>query len=500
MQKHSGIILREFTGIHAGPTEENSYEANLQECLTAKAGASAGADMVAAGHAARGAAECYRRLGRLSEAANEYQSAAQSFRMAGNPRGLAWTLYTYSNLLRQQSDFMAAFNALSESQILAASCNDPYLAAYIIAGVAETNRIVGNYPIAEQQHLKAFGLFRQMEDRRGIVWALEGIGQILKNTGRIGAALNHFAEAKKLATEANDLRGLAYALKCHAECLVRLGHHDTAMEESLLAVQLFDNIGLKIGFAYALKSVGDICHASGNHADALIKYRAAAQVFSRSQDARGFAYALNGIGSVLSETGCSEDAGICFTHAVNYFKNTGLGFGQSQSSARLARLVGRRQLNSRLVQEIMAAGTDGSLPMPSMVNDESSQLPECRELVQAGWGLLNQYCRRGIRYKQEEKAKVWEGAEHADCSSFVQHALIAAGYDFARSGRLTTNRMQRDVHWRACFQEVADRECKPGDIILQDGKHMGIFTGFRNQNPAGFQMGVTSKASELDWG
>jgi tetratricopeptide (TPR) repeat protein len=400
MQKNSGIILREFTGIHTGPTEENSYEANLQECLTAKAGASAGADMVAVGHAARGAAECYRRLGRLSEAANEYQSAAQSFRMAGNPRGLAWTLYTYSNLLRQQSDFMAAFNALSESQILAASCNDPYLAAYIIAGVAETNRIVGNYPIAEQQHLKAFGVFRQMED----------------------------------------------------------------------------------------------------HADALIKYRAAAQVFSRSQDARGFAYALNGIGSVLSETGCSEDAGICFTHAVNYFKNTGLGFGQSQSSARLARLVGRRQLNSRLVQEIMAAGTDGSLPMPSMVNEESSQLPECRELVQAGWGLLNQYRRRGIRYKREEKAKVWEGAEHADCSSFVQHALIAAGYDFARSGRLTTNRMQRDVHWRACFQEVADRECKPGDIILQDGKHMGIFTGFRNQNPAGFQMGVTSKASELDWG
>ena len=99
-----------------------------------------------------------------------------------------------------------------------------------------------------------------------------------------------------------------------------------------------------------------------------------------------------------------------------------------------------------------------------------------------------------------EEAKVWEGSNHADCSSFVQHALIEAGYGFARSGRLTTARLQRGVFWSECFREVPRFECKPGDIILQGGLHMGILTGFRNEKPTGLQMGVTSRASELLWG
>jgi tetratricopeptide (TPR) repeat protein len=310
--------------------------------------------------------------------------------------------------------------------------------------------------------------------------------------------LQHFAEAKKLATAAKDLRGLAYGLKCHAECLSLLGHR-AAIDESLTAVQIFENIGLKIGLAYALKSSGDIYRRNRDYAAALGSYRNAAQVFSKCNDARGLAYAMNGIGSALSEMGSAEDAGICFAHAICYFNSTGLGFGSGQSFARLSRLVQQQQLNSGCVCELLKIGHEGHLPLPGIVTQDSSTLPERRELALAGWRLLNHYRRRGVRYLRAERAKVWEGSEHADCSSFVQHALIEAGYDFARSGRLTTARLQHDAFWSDCFREVPRIESRPGDIILQGGLHMGILTGFTAERPTGFQMGMTSRASELDW-
>lgn len=78
--KPGGISLREYAGIGDGPTEELSFSANLLTCLAAKDLATADSDERAAAHAARGAAECYRRLGQLARADSEYAFAAATFR------------------------------------------------------------------------------------------------------------------------------------------------------------------------------------------------------------------------------------------------------------------------------------------------------------------------------------------------------------------------------------------------------------------------------------
>jgi len=501
MHKSAGIILREFIGIRGGPSEENSYESNLRECLTAKRRANEEADLVGAGHAARGTAECYRRLGQLNEAAEEYESATNYFRLASDQKGLAWTLLAYSNLLRQSSRYAAAFNGLSEALTLAKTCRDLGLMAYIVAGIGETTRVVGNYRRAHRQHASAYEMFRSLDDSRGMIWALEGIGQMFKNAGRLCEAQERFDEAKKLAMNANDSRGLGYALKCRAECLSGFGHHRSAVEEASLAVQIFENIGLKVGLGYALKSLGDIFRANHDYIGALLNYRKAAQVFSKINDARGLAYTFNGLGALLSETDGAKNAGVCFVHAANYFRATGLSFGQTQGMSGLLRLTQRQGLNAKQLREVFQSGLEGQLPLPSVLLETSGVLPPERcELVQAGWRLLSQYRRSGVRYLRAEKAKVWNGANQADCSSFVQHTLIEAGYGFARLGRLTTARLNHDSFWSQCFQELSQNECKPGDIILQGGKHMGIFTGVRSGQLTGFQMGVASKASELVWG
>jgi len=500
MQRNA-IILRELTGIRGRPAEEASYEANLRECLFAKRCASAEADLTGAGHAARGAAECYRRLGRHDEATHEYRAATELFRNAGDARGLAWTLLSFSNLLRQKSQFRASLETLSECMRQSRSCRDAGLVAYVLASTAETTRILGNYRLAKRQHLAAYDIFRSLDDSRGIVWALEGIGQMLKNTGRLREALEHFTEAKKIAAAANDLRGLAYALKCHAESLSGLGHPQSAVEEAMLAVQIFESIGLKVGLGYGLKSLADILRAGGQNEAALESYRRAAEVFSQANDGRGLAYTFNGIGFLLGGLGAADSAAACFGHAASYFKDSELCFGQTQNGTGLRDLGTRHQLSRNQLREIVQASQAGQMAFPGLLFGISSTLPpERRELVMAGWQLLNQYRRLGVSYLRAEQAKVWLGVAHADCSSFVQHTLIKAGHDFAKAGRLTTARLLDGSEWSRRFTEVSSLECRPGDIILQGRRHMGIFTGLDHGRPLGFQMGVISKASEVIWG
>ncbi len=497
----NAIILRELAGIRGRPVGEASYESNLGACLLAKRCASAEADMMGAGHAARGAAECYRRLGRHEEAAQEYRVAAEFFRTAGDAKGLAWTLLSFSNLLRQKSQFRAALETLSTCMWLSHLCQDAGLVAYVIAGTAETSRILGNYRLAKRQHLEAYDIFRSLDDSRGIVWALEGVGQMLKNTGRLREALEHFTQAKKIATAANDLRGLAYALKCRAESLSGLGHSQTAVEEASLAVQVFESIGLKVGLGYGLKSLGDILRARGENEMALESYRRAVEVFSQASDGRGLAYTFNGIGFLFDSLGAADTAAACFGHAASYFTDLELRFGQSQNRTGLRNLRTRHQLSRRQLREIVQASHAGQMALPNVLFGISTTLPpERQDLVMAGWQLLNKYRRLGVNYLRAEHAKVWQGVAHADCSSFVQHALIEAGHDFAKVGRLTTSRLLDGSEWSHRFTEVSSDECRPGDIILQGRRHMGIFTGFDGGQPTGFQMGVVSNASELIWG
>ncbi|MCF7763186.1 MAG: tetratricopeptide repeat protein [Verrucomicrobia bacterium] len=386
--------MREFTGIRGNPIEESSYEENLRECLISKWAALAEGDVSAAGHAARGAAECFRRLGRLHSAMVEYAEASDFFRATANSGGQAWTLFAYGSFLRQTSCYTEAFQTLKEALCLAKSCQDPGLVAYVIAGIAETNRILGFYRVAHRQHLAAFRIFRSLEDFRGIVWAMEGIAQILKNSGRFSEALVYFAEAKKIAAANNDVRGFAYAVKCHAECLSELGHNESAIEEVLFAVQLFEHLRLNVGIGYALKATADIFRSSREHVLALECYRQAMEVFARTRDSRGFAYTLNGIGFLFGELGDPVTAAACFGQSSAYFSNRGLRFGCSQNQAGIERLISRKQLGRNEFKELVNVRAHGQIPIPFgfSVTIPSNQCG----FVTEGWNLLNQYSRGGM--------------------------------------------------------------------------------------------------------
>lgn len=327
------VVLREFGGIRGGPTEETSFSANLEECLTAKARALADGDRAQAGHASRGAAESYRRLGRLDAAAQEYGQAIELFQTTTDVLGHAWSLFALGNLRRQQSDFGSARRAQSRALTIARFCGDPGLVAYALAGLAETTRILGDYPAAYREHLEAWRHFRALGDVRGTVWALEGVGQILKNVGNVPGALRHFDKAKRLASASNDVRGLGYALKCRGECLALLGDGQAAEEEVRLAVQLFKSMQIVTGLAYSQKALGDILIGTGQGAAAFGWYQQAMATFLACEDARGVAYTVNGIARVFLAGGDLERSAVALAHSGAYFRAAHVQLGITQVAA-----------------------------------------------------------------------------------------------------------------------------------------------------------------------
>lgn len=355
MMRKNRIILRELGGIRGGPAEETSFSVNLEECLAAKTQALWKDDRARAGHASRGAAECYRRLGRLNDATVEYGQSIELLQTTADVSGLAWSLFALGNLRRQQSDFRGARRVQRRALTMARFCGDSGLIAYALAGLAETTRILGDYPTAYCEHLSAWRYFRALGDLRGTVWALEGIGQILKNVGNVSGALRHFAKAKSIASAANDLRGLGYALKCHGECLAELGELQAAVADVFMAVQLFESIQLKVGLGYAQKALGDIFLCAGNDTSALGWYNQAKSTFLSCEDARGVAYVVNGIGRACLAKGDFEGSAIALAHSGSYFRTTRIQLGATQVATasrgiQLATSVKRSSMLAELVR------------------------------------------------------------------------------------------------------------------------------------------------------
>jgi tetratricopeptide (TPR) repeat protein len=194
------IVVMEFANIEAELKEDLPYDIALKECLSAKSTSLTKGDINATAHASKGAAECYRRLGLLDNATEEYKLALTYFNEIGNNSGVAWTKWAHANLLRQQGNYLDSTRELKEAYTLSQLIKDPRCVAYTVAGLAETSRILGRYTLSYSQHIQALNIFKNMSDYRGVVWAYEGIAQMYKNSGRLKQALNLFELSRKIAT------------------------------------------------------------------------------------------------------------------------------------------------------------------------------------------------------------------------------------------------------------------------------------------------------------
>ena len=94
------IVIAEFENIKGNLKSDLPYDIALQECKAAKENALSVGNPDAAGHASKGLAECYRRVGQIDNAIQEYKTAIQFFKRQKNLAGIAWTKWGTANIFK----------------------------------------------------------------------------------------------------------------------------------------------------------------------------------------------------------------------------------------------------------------------------------------------------------------------------------------------------------------------------------------------------------------
>jgi len=198
-----------------------------------------------------------RRVGNYNGSKEYLNNALFIFKNMKNNNGLSWYHLDAANTYRANGEYKKSFDELVVSRSYCVKSKNFLVYGHVLSGIAENNRIIGNYFISMKQHLAALHFFKNFNDIKGIIWALEGIGQIYRIFGRYKRALYYFKSALELSRISHDVKGMAYAFKCIGEIQSVLGEGHLSVLNFANANQAFTSIGYKIGVGFTLKAISD---------------------------------------------------------------------------------------------------------------------------------------------------------------------------------------------------------------------------------------------------
>ncbi len=208
--------------------------------------------------------------------------------------GVAW-------LQRRQWD--AAWEALDEAHYLCRKLDNPAGLAQVCLYRAEVARGRGDLARAEAQLREALAVFQEQGDVSGRVRALEGLGGVLAQAGRLEEASAALEEALGLAEAGGD------------------------RVAELLFLQYLAPL-------YRRRGLGE---------RALATYRRLGELAGELNEPQRVALAAVGVGTLLAEAGDRQGAREAFGQAERVFRRLGLMQRAAQVAAECARLCGEAE-------------------------------------------------------------------------------------------------------------------------------------------------------------
>ncbi len=326
----------EFRGVQADLSARVPYDLALKRSQEARI--NAGQDPHARGCALLAEGECLRRLGFLKDSHAALKEGLEIFRSCRSPREQARGLWMIGNLWRQQDNLTASTAALAAGLEQLAAAPDHHLATYLRAGIAENTRIQGRYPLAARQHRRLATDFVAIGSLRGQAWALQGLAQIMRNTGSLRRAEALFKISCDLARAVGDSRGEAYGLRGQGEVLREGGAYGMAKPILTEAKRRFAMGRCRIGEGYAARSLGDLHAASGDFEGALAAYREATVVFTHVGHERGLAYVSSSAARLLARLSNRDHAVEVGRRALSWFRQRSISLGRTETARQLSRL------------------------------------------------------------------------------------------------------------------------------------------------------------------
>jgi len=235
----------------------------------------------------------------------------------------------------------------------------------IVRALYELGWLVGyilrQFDDGEQYVQESLAIARSIGDKRGIAWALNGIGVMNHWQGRHAEAIRNYEESLAIAREIGDQARVSGALNNLGLVRGELGQYDEArryLEESLALSQ---QLGRRSGLTSALNNLGGLARAQGRHEEARKLFTEAMTIQREIGDRSGVAIGMWSLGTLARIQGEYDEARRCFSESLTISREIGFpaGIGSSlEDLALVARLQGNYGESRRLLEESLKIAQD----------------------------------------------------------------------------------------------------------------------------------------------
>ncbi|HEX2907620.1 MAG TPA: tetratricopeptide repeat protein, partial [Phototrophicaceae bacterium] len=172
----------------------------------------------------------------------------------------------------------------------------------IVKALYELGWLVGyimrNHDQGEAYFQRALTIARNVGDKRGLSWALNGLGVLAHWRQRHAEAIKYYEESLELAREIGDETRIGGALNNLGLVRKELGEYDEARQRLEESREIFRKLGNRAAITSPLTNLGDLFGKLGKHEKARQYYVEALAIHKEIGNRAGIAGTLSGLGSL----------------------------------------------------------------------------------------------------------------------------------------------------------------------------------------------------------
>ena len=194
--------------------------------------------------------------------------------------------------------------------------------AHLLVGLGALNHYQANQR-GITVYQESLALFRQLNDRAGIVSARQGLARAAMRGGQFDRAVKEYQQCLALSRELGDEWGVAHALSFLGQTYCFMGDYEAAREPLEEGLARFRNIGDKQSLALALQSLGFLESSVANLTAAHALYSESLTLIRHSGDRVGIARATFTLGLIAIQRQQHLEARDLLAEAVALWKELG---------------------------------------------------------------------------------------------------------------------------------------------------------------------------------
>jgi DNA-binding SARP family transcriptional activator/Tfp pilus assembly protein PilF len=211
----------------------------------------------------------------------------------------------------------------------------PGHATQLAATLSRYLRNGSHIPEAVTVFSHALDAARRIGDRAAEATALNDLGDVGWQQGRLQQAADHYRQALALFRAAGDRAGEARALGSTGLAEQELGRYEQAARHHQEALTNFRDLGDRFGEARALGNLGLVQRLQGRYQEAAGYYQQSLDLSREIGDRLGEAFALLRLGVVDLRLGRYQEAAGYLEQALALFHETGSTVGEAETLIRL---------------------------------------------------------------------------------------------------------------------------------------------------------------------